>query len=171
MESLENSEINDKWLKNMKEIYKRYEKFDETPTSSIICIIFFIRKTNEITEIIKKKINLSNNSINYEEINNVIHDYSGNNYRILDVFQSYVPYNHEEIEQNKYSKNPLIMKNVTDKDIIYYPSTTNYMKKLNNLTIFCKENTSMCQYTKKIRIKNDKKTHKNRKFLLNNFIK
>ena len=49
------SEIDDKWLKNMKEIYKRYEKFDLTYTSSIKCIIFFISKNNEVSEVIKKK--------------------------------------------------------------------------------------------------------------------
>ena len=55
------------------------------------------------------------------------------------------------------------MKNVTNKDSIYYPVTTRYMKNLNNLIIFCKENTSMSLFTKKIRISTHKKTHKNRK--------
>lgn len=168
MSSIDTNEIDDNWLIKMKEIYKRYEKFDDTPTSNILCIIFFISKTNEIDEVIKKKYKLVNNNIDYETIQDLVQEYSGNNYRILDVMQCYMPYNHEEIEKNKYKKNPLIMKNVTDKDNIFYPSTTNYMKKLNNLIIFCKENTSMSLFTKKIRIKNHKKTYKNRKFLLSN---
>lgn len=158
----ENNEINDSWLKNMKEIYKRYEKFDEIETNSVLCIIFFISKKNEILEVIKKPHKLTKNSIELENINNLVEEYT-NEYRILDVFQTYVPYSHDEIEKKIYEKNPITIKNVTNKDSIYYPVTTRYMKNLNNLIIFCKENTSMSLFTKKIRISNHKKTHKNRK--------
>ena len=158
----ENDEINDNWLKNMKEIYKRYENFDEIETNSVLCIIFFVSKQNEILEIIKKPHKLIKNSIEIESINKLVEEYT-NEYRILDIFQTYVPYSHDEIEKKVYEKKPITMKNVTNKDSIYYPVTTRYMKNLNNLIIFCKENTSMSLFTKKIRISTNKKTHKNRK--------
>lgn len=158
----ENNEINDNWLKNMKEIYKRYEKFDEIETNSILCMIFFISKKNEISEIIKRPYKLVKNSIEIENINKLIEEYT-NEYRVLDIFQTYVPHSHDEIEKKIYEKNPITIKNVTNKDSIYYPVTTRYMKNLNNLIIFCKENTTMSLFTKKIRIHHNKKTHKNRK--------
>ena len=155
-------EIDDKWLNNMKEIYKQYEKFDEIETKKILCIIFFISKTNEIQEVIKKSHKLINNTINFEEINNIVEEYT-NQYRILDLYQCYVPYNHEEMEKKLYLKKPVIIKNVTNKDLIYYPNTTKYMKDMSNLIIYCKENSHMSLFTKRIRINNHKKTHKNRK--------
>ena len=86
----ENDEINDNWLKNMKEIYKRYENFDEIETNSVLCIIFFVSKQNEILEIIKKPHKLIKNSIEIESITKLVEEYT-NEYRILDVFQTYVP--------------------------------------------------------------------------------
>lgn len=158
----ENSIINDSWLKGMKEIYKRYENFDEIETNNVLCIIFFISKKNEIQEIVKKKYKIINNTVDNDEINNIVEEYT-NEYRILDIFQTYVPYNHEEMEKKLFEKKPLIVKNVTNKDNIYYPNTTRYLKKMSNLIVFCKENSSMSLFTKKIRIKECKKTRKNRK--------
>ena len=114
----ENDNIDTKWLNNMKEIYKRYEKFDEHITTSILCIIFFINRKGEIKELIKKKYKLNNNYFTSENIVNMVEEYN-NDYRILDVFQSYTPYNHEEIEKKIYEKQPLVVKNVTNKDYIY----------------------------------------------------
>uniref|UniRef100_A0A6C0AWV5 Uncharacterized protein n=1 Tax=viral metagenome TaxID=1070528 RepID=A0A6C0AWV5_9ZZZZ len=158
----ENSIINDSWLKGMKEIYKRYENFDEIETNNILCIIFFISKRNEIEEIVKKKYKIVNNTVDIDEINNIVEEYT-NEYRIMDIFQSYVPYNHEEMEKKLFDKKPLVIKNVTNKDNIYYPNTTRYLKRMSNLIIFCKENTSMSLFTKRIRIKDSKKTRKNKK--------
>ncbi len=158
----ENDNIDTKWLNNMKEIYKRYEKFDEHITTSILCIIFFINRKGEIKELIKKKYKLNNNYFTSENIVNMVEEYN-NDYRILDVFQSYTPYNHEEIEKKIYEKQPLVVKNVTNKDYIYYPNTTKFMKNLSNLIIFCKENNTISLFTKKIRIKDNKKTRKNKK--------
>ncbi len=155
------SEIDDKWLKNMKEIYKRYEKFDLTYTSSIKCIIFFISKNNEVSEVIKKKYRLSNNNIDYDNIIKIVQDYS-NNYRILDVLQCYMPYDHESIEKKLYKNEPLKIKKITDQENIYFPNTTIYMKNLSNLIIFCKEKSSLSLLTKKINIKENKKTRKNK---------
>jgi len=158
----ENSIINDNWLKGMKEIYKRYENFDEVETNGIICIIFFISKKNEIQEIIKKKYRLTSNTLNIDEIHDIVEEYT-NEYRILDIFQTYVPYSHEEMEKRLFDKKPLMIKNVTNKDNIYYPTTARYLKRMSNLLIFCKENTTMSLLTKKIRIKDSKKTRKNKK--------
>lgn len=155
------SEIDDKWLKNMQEIYKRYEKFDLTYTSSIKCIIFFISKNNEVSEVIKKKYRLSNNNIDYNNIVKIVQDYS-NNYRILDVLQCYMPYDHESIEKQVYKNEPLKIKKITDQENIYFPNTTIYMKNLSNLIIFCKEKSSLSLLTKKINIKENKKTRKNK---------
>ena len=158
----ENSIINDSWLKGMKEIYKRYENFDEIETGNVLCIIFFISKKNEIQEIVKKRYKIANNTVDIDEINNIVEEYT-NEYRIMDIFQSYVPYNHEEMEKKIFEQKPLVIKNVTNKDNIYYPNTTRYLKRMSNLIIFCKENTSMSLFTKRIRIKDSKKTRKNKK--------
>jgi len=131
----ENSIINDNWLKGMKEIYKRYENFDEVETNGIICIIFFISKKNEIQEIIKKKYRLTSNTLNIDEIHDIVEEYT-NEYRILDIFQTYVPYSHEEMEKRLFDKKPLMIKNVTNKDNIYYPTTARYLKRMSNLLIF-----------------------------------
>ena len=164
---MEYEEIDDKWLKNMREIYKRYERFDFTQTNRIKCIIFFISKKNEIIEIVKKKYKLKNNSISNENIINIVRQYSSN-FKITDVFQTYMPYDHENIEKEKYKEEPLKIKSVINNEIVYFPNTTIFMKSLNNLIIFCKENTSLSLNTKKINIKKNKKTRKNRFFLFRN---
>lgn len=163
---MEYDEIDDKWLKNMREIYQRYEKFDFTSTNSVKCIIFFISKKNEITEVVKKNYKLNKNSITNENVIKIVQEYS-NKFKILDIFQTYMPYDHENIEKENYNKEPLKIKNVTNNDNIYYPNTTIYMKSLNNIIIFCKENTNLSPLTKRINIKYNKKTRKNKQLFLN----